>query len=41
MLVAEREYGDPDLWRLIAKANKIDNPRSLKPGMELVIPPLE
>ena len=41
MYIAEREYGNPDLWRRIAKANKIDNPRSLKPGLELVIPPLE
>ncbi|RLI79449.1 peptidoglycan-binding protein [Archaeoglobales archaeon] len=40
-LIAAKEYGDASLWRLIAKANKIHNPRLLKPGMELVIPPLE
>jgi len=39
--IAEKEYGNPALWRPIAEANKIDNPRILKPGMELIIPPLE
>ena len=39
--IAAKEYGNPALWRPIADANKIDNPRILKPGMELVIPPLE
>ena len=39
--IAAKEYGDPALWRPIADANKIDNPRVLKPGRELVIPPLE
>lgn len=40
-LIAAQEYGNPALWRRIADANKIDNPRILRPGMELVIPPLE
>jgi hypothetical protein len=39
--IAAKEYGNPALWRGIAEANKIDNPRVLKPGMELIIPPLE
>ena len=39
--IAEKEYGDSGLWRSIAEANKIDNPRVLKPGMELTIPPQE
>lgn len=39
--IAAKEYGNPNLWRRIADANKIDNPRLLKPGMKLVIPPLE
>lgn len=39
--IAEKEYGNPALWRPIAEANKIDNPRVLKTGMELTIPPLE
>lgn len=36
--IAAKEYGDPKDWRLIADANKIDNPRILIPGQELVIP---
>jgi hypothetical protein len=39
--VAAREYGDPSLWRTIARKNGIEDPRSLEPGQELVIPPLE
>ncbi len=39
--IAAKEYGNPALWRPIAETNKIANPRVLKPGMELVIPPLE
>lgn len=36
--IAAKEYGDPKEWRLIAKKNKIDNPRILHPGQELEIP---
>lgn len=39
--IAHREYGDPDMWRPIAEKNNIYNPRFLKPGTELIIPPLE
>lgn len=39
--IAAKEYGDPDLWRPIAVANNIDNPRVLKSGVELIIPLLE
>jgi hypothetical protein len=39
-LIADREYGDPGLWRRIAKANRIDNPRILEVGKEIIIPPL-
>jgi len=39
--ISAKEYGNPALWRHIAEANGIDNPRVLKPGMELIIPPLE
>jgi nucleoid-associated protein YgaU len=38
--VAAREYNNARLWRPIAEANRIDNPRDLTPGMILVIPPL-
>ncbi len=40
-LIAAQEYGDPSLWRPIADKNNIYNPRSLKIGSDLVIPPLE
>jgi len=36
--IANREYGSPEDWRLIAEANNIENPRILNPGMELLIP---
>lgn len=39
--IAAKEYGDPALWRSIAEANDIDNPRIIESGTELVIPPLE
>lgn len=40
-LIASKEYGDPEMWRPIAEENGVDNPRALRPGTELVIPPLE
>lgn len=39
--LADREYGDPGLWRHIARANNIDNPRKLKEGREIIVPPLD
>jgi hypothetical protein len=39
--IAYREYGNPGLWRYIADANSISDPKRLEPGKELVIPPLE
>lgn len=38
--IAAQEYDDPALWRPIADANGIDNPRRVKPGTVLAIPPL-
>ncbi|NTW02925.1 MAG: LysM peptidoglycan-binding domain-containing protein [Oscillochloris sp.] len=38
--IAAQEYSDPALWRPIAQANRIDNPRILTPGQTLVIPAL-
>lgn len=38
--IAGEEYGDPALWRPIARANRIDNPRTLLPGQVLSIPRL-
>ena len=39
--IAAKEYGNPGEWKVIAEANKIDNPRILEPGIEIIIPPLE
>lgn len=38
--IAGDEYNDPALWRPIAEANGIDNPRALTPGRPLTIPAL-
>jgi LysM repeat protein len=38
-LIAQQEYGDASQWRPIADANNLDNPRDIKPGQQLVIPP--
>lgn len=40
-LIAAKEYGDPAKWRTIAEVNRIDDPRRLEVGKEIVIPPLE
>lgn len=41
--IAAEEYGDPDLWRLIADQNEsiVPNPRKLTPGTVLEIPPTD
>ncbi len=36
--IAYQEYGDPNDWRLIARANYLFNPLDLRPGMILTIP---
>src|SRR5262245_40298169 len=38
--IAGKEYDDPSKWRVIADANGIDDPLTLQPGTELVIPPI-
>lgn len=40
-LIAWEEYGDCDLWRLIAQANEPIDPLRLRPGRLIVVPPLE
>jgi nucleoid-associated protein YgaU len=40
-LLAAREYGESRFWRLIARANDIDDPRRIEPGTVLVLPPIE
>jgi hypothetical protein len=38
-LIADAEYGDRRLWRVVAQANKIDLPlRDLVPGMKIIVP---
>jgi hypothetical protein len=36
--IAGEAYGDPTLWRVIAEANALDDPRRLPPGLRLNIP---
>ncbi|MGG6297735.1 LysM peptidoglycan-binding domain-containing protein [Leptolyngbya sp. AN02str] len=38
--IAQEEYGDPSLWRVIAAENRLTNPRILSPGQALTVPPL-
>lgn len=40
-LIADREYGNPRHWRVIAEASDVDEPRALTPGDWLLLPPLE
>jgi len=39
-LIAGEEYDDPAEWRRIADANGLDDPRDVKPGTVLTIPPI-
>lgn len=39
--IADRVYGDPALWRPLAAANRLTNPRGLVTGQLLMLPPLE
>jgi hypothetical protein len=39
-LIAGRQYGDSTMWRPIADANNLDNPRHLEPGWTLMVPRL-
>jgi hypothetical protein len=38
--LANEEYGDPELWRVIANHNDLENPRIIAPGTALELPPL-
>jgi hypothetical protein len=37
-LIAHRAYGDVRYWRELARANNLENPRSLVPGTALLLP---
>lgn len=36
--LAHREYGDPNRWRDLAVANRIDDPLAVRPGMTVLLP---
>jgi hypothetical protein len=36
--IAGEEYGDPDLWRVVADHNDLDDPFDLEPGTTLLLP---
>ena len=38
--LSAHEYGDPRFWPLIAAFNDIEDPRTLRPGDEVKVPPL-
>ncbi|MBE2224181.1 MAG: LysM peptidoglycan-binding domain-containing protein [Anaerolineae bacterium] len=40
-LIAADVYGDATKWRLIAEYNHIHNPKALRPGQSITIPPLQ
>jgi hypothetical protein len=40
-LMAAREYDDPARWREIARHNDLDDPRDVRPGDWLMLPPLD
>jgi len=39
--MAAREYGEPATWRFIAHHNDLDDPRDVRPGDWVTVPPLE
>lgn len=39
--LSAEEYGEPRFWRQIARANGIEDPRTLRPGDAVLVPPLE
>lgn len=39
--IAAREYDDPREWVRIAEANDLDDPREIRPGDWLTLPPME
>jgi nucleoid-associated protein YgaU len=36
--LAYAEYGDPNLWRAIAEANRIEDPFAMRPGTKVLLP---
>jgi hypothetical protein len=38
--IAAQRYENPLIWRVLAVANGLDDPRTLRPGQELIVPSL-
>jgi nucleoid-associated protein YgaU len=38
--IAAREYHDPAKWRVIAEANRIEDPENMRSGTIVELPPL-
>jgi len=36
--IAQRELGDPNLWRVLAEMNDIDDPLIVVPGTSILVP---
>jgi len=39
--LAAEELGEPRFWRQIARHNRVEDPRALRPGDVIIVPPLE
>jgi nucleoid-associated protein YgaU len=39
--LSEKEYGEARHWRKLAQFNRIENPRLLKSGVVVLLPPLD
>jgi hypothetical protein len=39
--LAAEELGEPRFWRQIARHNRVEDPRTLRPGDAVLVPPLE
>ena len=39
--LAAEELGEPRFWRQIARHNRVEDPRTLRPGDPMIVPPLE
>jgi len=39
--LSAEEYGEARFWRQIARFNRVEDPRTLKPGDRILVPPLE
>jgi hypothetical protein len=40
-MLANQEYKDPQMWKVIAEANDVANPRKIKPGQSFKVPAIK